>query len=257
MERLNSGENLPPGPLLLHSMIWGPRTSHRNFNRWLKDGLVKQGMYTQHADKLLKSVTDLVNNLKYDTNVAKTCLTALMPDVKKGKLIILLVFFILKCVVPGILKKESLPPIFNLMLLDLSLAKLQVNESGGNADTPTPNKSSAVEETCSAQDLLPLVIKLTQAVLQCSRWSVLNTVVEQSEGTAKCSLQDLECLQDVLAVSSTKNPLVNGLAAELNSLLPQNVSTVLQQWSGLGLEDFSAVSTFQFKSKRFHGKISL
>lgn len=42
MERLAIGEILTPGPVLLHSLIWGPRTPHKNFNRWLKDCLVKQ-----------------------------------------------------------------------------------------------------------------------------------------------------------------------------------------------------------------------
>lgn len=84
MERLAAGENLVAGPLLLHSLIWGPRASHKNFSRWLKDCLVKQGMYTQHTDKLLKAVSDAVNNIKYDTSNAKNCIISLIPDIKKG-----------------------------------------------------------------------------------------------------------------------------------------------------------------------------
>lgn len=84
MERLATGENLPAGLLTLHSLIWGQRTSHKNFVRWLKDCLVKQGMYTQHTEKLLKTVSDVVNNLKYDVTTAKICIIALTPDVKKG-----------------------------------------------------------------------------------------------------------------------------------------------------------------------------
>jgi len=42
MERLANGEALSPGPLLMHSLVWGPRAGHKNFNRWLKDCLVKQ-----------------------------------------------------------------------------------------------------------------------------------------------------------------------------------------------------------------------
>lgn len=85
MERLASGENLVAGPFLLHSLIWGPRTAHKNFSRWLKDCLGKQGMYTQLTDKLLKAVSDALNNVKYDTTNAKNCIIALTPDVKKGK----------------------------------------------------------------------------------------------------------------------------------------------------------------------------
>lgn len=86
MERLASSENLAAGPLLLHSLIWGARAGHKNFNRWLKDALVKQGMYTQHAEKLLKAVSDSVNNLKYDVTTTKNCIVALTPDIKKGLL---------------------------------------------------------------------------------------------------------------------------------------------------------------------------
>lgn len=84
MEKLASNDALVAGPILLHTLIWGPRTNHKNFSRWLKDALVKQGMYTQHAEKLLKAVSDSVNTLKYDVATAKNCIVALTPDIKKG-----------------------------------------------------------------------------------------------------------------------------------------------------------------------------
>lgn len=85
MERLASGEHISAGPLLLYSLIWGPRTSQKHYSRWLKDCLVKQGMYTQNTDKLLKAVSDTVNNLKYDLINAKNCILALTPEViRKG-----------------------------------------------------------------------------------------------------------------------------------------------------------------------------
>lgn len=86
MDRLSAGENIPAGPLLLHSLVWGPRAAHKTFSRWLKDCLVKQGMYTQYTEKLLKAVSDSVNTLKYDATTAKNCIIALTPDVKKGKI---------------------------------------------------------------------------------------------------------------------------------------------------------------------------
>lgn len=83
MERLATGNVfITAEPRLLHVLIWGPRTAHKNFNRWLRDCLVKQG--TQNSDKLLKAVSDSVNNIKYDMANAKNCIVALTPDVKKG-----------------------------------------------------------------------------------------------------------------------------------------------------------------------------
>ena len=84
IERLSSGEHLAAGPLLLYSLVWGSRTNHKTFARWLKDCLIKQGMYTQHTDKLLKTTWDAISNLKYDVITAKNCIISLTPDIKKG-----------------------------------------------------------------------------------------------------------------------------------------------------------------------------
>lgn len=50
----------------------------------LQDCLVKQGMYTQYAETLLKNVAKAVNNLKYDVGVAKNCITAFHPQLQKS-----------------------------------------------------------------------------------------------------------------------------------------------------------------------------
>lgn len=83
MERLTTGENFPAGSLLLHSLIWGPRCSSKNFSRWLKDCFIKQGLEGS-MDKLIKAASEAVSTLKYDVMNAKNCLIALTPDVKKG-----------------------------------------------------------------------------------------------------------------------------------------------------------------------------
>lgn len=37
-----------PSPLPLYAVVWAPRAENKKvFNPWLKDSLVKQGMYTQ------------------------------------------------------------------------------------------------------------------------------------------------------------------------------------------------------------------
>lgn len=85
MERIVSGSIFLTAELrLLHTLIWGPRSTHKNFNRWLRDCLVKQG--AQNCDKLLKSLSDTVNNVNYDLTNAKNCIIALTPDTKKGML---------------------------------------------------------------------------------------------------------------------------------------------------------------------------
>lgn len=85
MERLASAEGLVAGPFLLHALIWGSRSNHKTFSRWLKDCLVKQGVYSQHTEKLLKASHDAVTNLKFDVTTAKNCIITLIPDIKKGR----------------------------------------------------------------------------------------------------------------------------------------------------------------------------
>lgn len=68
-------------------------------------------------------------------------------------------------------------------------------------------------------------------------------MVQQSEPTSKCTLQDFGGMQEVLAIASSKNTLTSTLATELNSLLPSSASTVMQQWNSSTLEDCTWVST--------------
>jgi hypothetical protein len=58
-----------------------------------QDCLVKQGMYTQYAETLLKNVAKAVNNLKYDVGVAKMCITTFHPQLQKSGMF---TFFIMK-----------------------------------------------------------------------------------------------------------------------------------------------------------------
>lgn len=54
---------------------------------FIQDALVKQGMYTQYAENLLKSVSDMVNSPRYDVTLAKTSIVSLMPHIQtEGKL---------------------------------------------------------------------------------------------------------------------------------------------------------------------------
>lgn len=45
---------------------------------------MKQGMYTQYAETLLKNVAKAVNSLKYDVEVAKMCITTFHPQLQKS-----------------------------------------------------------------------------------------------------------------------------------------------------------------------------
>ncbi|KAI4460353.1 e3 ubiquitin-protein ligase ubr4 [Holotrichia oblita] len=213
MERLASAEGLVAGPFLLHALIWGSRSNHKTFSRWLKDCLVKQGVYSQHTEKLLKASHDAVTNLKFDVTTAKNCIITLIPDIKKGSL-----------------TKDCLPPLWHLFLLDAVLAKVQV----GLIDE---NEAADSGTNALIQELIPHVLRLTQAILHCTKWSLLNSMVEQSDPPGKYTLQDFESMQEALAIASTHNNLTATLTSEFNTFLPQCVSKVLQSWNNTALDE--------------------
>ncbi|XP_066149479.1 E3 ubiquitin-protein ligase UBR4 isoform X2 [Euwallacea fornicatus] len=211
MEKLAQGEPLAPGPLLMHSLVWGPRAGHKNFNRWLKDCLVKQGMYNQNIDKLLKAVSDAVNNIEYDTAVAKKCILNLMPEPAEG-----------------VITKEEMPPLWHLILLDCLVAKVEV--SLGEVSEPESSPVTISEPSC-VHDLVPIVIRLARSILQYTRWSMFHMCVDHSENSDKVQLRDLELLDDVLAISSKESVLLATLQREITSFLPENVELGVNEWT--------------------------
>ncbi|KAF7280363.1 hypothetical protein GWI33_006135 [Rhynchophorus ferrugineus] len=217
LERLATGEVLPPGSLMLHSLIWGARAGHKTFNRWLKDCLVKQGMFTQNTDKLLKSVTDAVHNLEYVANITKSCIISLTPDVGRG-----------------MLTKDAMPPVWQLMLLDSLIAKLEVSlEDILDGETPS---ISASEHSC-VQELFPHVLKLTQELLHCVKWSLFHLEVDLNESLEKIELKDLEPMDDVLAICSADNNLLNTISTEIETYLPAHLNSTVHDWRNGYLDD--------------------
>lgn len=230
MDRLASGESLPAGLLLLHALVWGPRSAHKTFSRWLKDCLVRQGMYTQYTEKLLKAVADSVGTLRHDVAVARSCIVALTPDVKTG--------------VP--VRKEELPPLWHIILLDAVIAKVQVTL----IDEPEPaaESASAVSPGNSSseliEELLPHVIRLAHAILHCSCWSVMYTIAEGNDAIKlpASNNQDgseLGMLHELLAVCGSHNNLTTGLVPDLVRLVPSQVCSILDNWNANSLDDCS------------------
>lgn len=67
------------------------------------------------------------------------------------------------------MSKESLPPVWHLYLLDVVLAKVQVSLVDESESTASDTASVSTTNTAYVQDLLPHVIRLTQAILHCTR----------------------------------------------------------------------------------------
>ncbi|CAG2058266.1 unnamed protein product, partial [Timema podura] len=176
MDKLALGEEMSSPATLLHSLVWGPRAASKTFNGWMKDCLVKQGMYTQYAETLLKNVSKkVVNNLQYDVNIAKNFINAFCPQVQKSDYLV---------------PKSQLPQLSELCILDAVIAKIQVLLDEGiskpASDPPEGTKSTETtlpspSTTELAKDLLSSVLNLTESIIACSRSSLLYQINESAD----------------------------------------------------------------------------
>lgn len=226
MDKLALGEEIPAGPMLLYSLIWGPRAAYKTFAGWMKDCLVKQGMYTQYAENLLKTVSSTVNSLKYDVTLAKNCIKTLKPELNPTD---------------KIMPKSNLPKLSSLTILASVIGKLQVlmdinvipktptdnieaNKSTQNSESPTnPNKMVV--------DILPHVLSLTEAILVSCRSSVVYQMLESSEPAGKYSLRDYLVLDGIICIAGANW----AMEASIVTLLPGSIRSVLDKWKAINV----------------------
>ncbi|KAK6636982.1 hypothetical protein RUM43_010649 [Polyplax serrata] len=227
MDELVKDQELPPNSLMLHSLVWGPRSGYKTFTGWMRDCLVRQGMYTHNAEKLLMNVAKVVNSLEYDIKLAKNCIKALKPKVQSSALVM----------------PSELPNLADLCLLDAVIAKVQVLMDESICKPPDAIDSmKTVEQSPSipelAQNLLPYIIDLTSAILACCRTSLLYEINVLSEFNKKNGQQDLLVLAEVLCMSSRKNTKTGSLGNLLLSQVPVSGKTVADKWNSNPLSEF-------------------
>ncbi|XP_065346150.1 E3 ubiquitin-protein ligase UBR4 [Cloeon dipterum] len=75
VSQLGVGADPTDVPLLLYTLVWGPRTGCSVFSSYIKDNLIKQGM-VPNADTLLKTVSSTQTSLHYTATVARSVLGA-------------------------------------------------------------------------------------------------------------------------------------------------------------------------------------
>ena len=229
MDELALGEEIPASPMLLYSLIWGPRAACKTFIGWMKECLVKQGMYTQYAENLLKTISSTVTSLKYDVTLAKNCIKALIPETDDEK----------------IMPKSALPKLSSLCILAAVVGKLQVIMDESLAKTSNDNieKNSQSSESITSNinkmvvDILPHIIKLTKAVVVACRSSVLYNVQDSSDAPSKYSLRDYIVLDMIIAMDGIISMAGASWAIEtsLVTLLPSNIRTALDRWKSINV----------------------
>lgn len=193
----------------------------------MKDCLVRQGMYTHYAETLLRNVAKIVNSLEYDVKLAKNCIKSLKPNVQTSALV----------------SPSELPSLADLCLLDAVIAKIQVLMDESICKPPDAiDSNKTIEHSPSvselAQDLLPYVIELTNAILACCRSCLLYEINLLSEFNKKNLQQDLLVLAEVLCMSSRKNPKTGTLGNLLLGQVPIASKTVTDKWNSNPLPEF-------------------
>nr|XP_012152236.1 PREDICTED: protein purity of essence isoform X3 [Megachile rotundata] len=241
MDKLALGEEIPAGPMLLYSLVWGPRAAYKTFTSWMKDYLVRQGMYTQYAENLLKTVSSTVNTLKYDITVAKNCITALKPETNFND---------------QIMPKSALPKLSSLCILAAVIGKLQVlfdesisksqnenvessknsqsSEAGNtsaNATTSSTNTNTNTNTNKMIVSILPHVLSLTEAILSSCRSSILHQMIESLEQEGKYGPRDYLVLDDIIAMAGANW----ATEASLITFLPNSLKSILDKWKSINV----------------------
>ncbi|XP_014236597.1 protein purity of essence isoform X3 [Trichogramma pretiosum] len=225
MDKLALGEEIPAGPLLLHSLIWGPRAAYKTFTGWMKDCLVKQGMYTQYAENLLKTVSTTVNNLKYNVTLAKNCITTLKPPINSKDAIVPL---------------ATMPKLISVTILSAVIGQLHVLmdetiwKSGNGSDIiespnkapPTPDSAVTNNVNKLIMEILPPLVSLTEALLACCKSNVLYEIEATCVGK-KYSMRDFHLLNEVISMSSSLSLIAD---ASLINLTFSTVNTFLTRF---------------------------
>ncbi|XP_038209068.1 E3 ubiquitin-protein ligase UBR4 isoform X2 [Zerene cesonia] len=205
MDKLQAGTAAElPSPLPLHALIWAPRADNKKvFNPWLKDALVKQGMYTQYAENLLAGVSASCDNIKYTAWLASETIKHLKQN----------------------LLSSGLPSLIDVISCDSALMRLKVC---------LVDASTASE----AHPFVPHLLDLLETILECCRLSATMELDSLEEGILTESESAVSSVRFQVCGNSPAVAAVCGMGASppelgawLRAQLPANVATMLDTYS--------------------------
>ncbi|CAG4926444.1 unnamed protein product [Colias eurytheme] len=205
MDKLQAGTTADlPSPLPLYALIWAPRADNKKvFNPWLKDALVKQGMYTQYAENLLTGVSASCDNIKYTAWLASETIKHLKQN----------------------LLPSGLPSLIDVISCDSALARLKVC---------LVDASTASE----AHPFVPHLLDLLETILECCRLSATMELDNAEEGAPTESESAVSSVLFQVCGNSPAVAAVCGMGASppelwawLRAELPPNVATLLDMYA--------------------------
>ncbi|XP_076048949.1 E3 ubiquitin-protein ligase-like protein poe isoform X2 [Oratosquilla oratoria] len=236
LELLSSTDTKLEGASVFYALLWGPRASHKIFNGWIKDGLVRQSLTTQKADALLKSVAKVTRNIKHELKMANNILNYLL---NKGYS---------NLSGTALLTPEQMPALSDLTLLDTILSSLQVAVDEacqkGDLDLRSCEAGDLLRVLDISPDQLPIssLLKLVQGLTHAARWSLLQQMNGLFEEGSLLSSEALQAYCSVLAVAGSHVPRAGAHHPSLTrSALHAPLKTVIDYWNSNNMQDFPAL----------------
>ncbi|XP_061383112.1 E3 ubiquitin-protein ligase UBR4 isoform X4 [Danaus plexippus] len=204
MDKLQAGIAAElPSPLPLHALVWAPRADNKKvFNPWLKDALVKQGMYTQYAENLLSGVSASCDNIKYTAWLASETIKHLKQNITSN----------------------GLPSLLDVISCDAALVRLKICL----VDSATASE---------AHQFMPDLLELLETILECCRLSVsmeLDSLMETSSNPSDIAVANVRlqvCGSAGVAHTMTSVGAPPALGTWLKAQLPSNVAAAIDSYA--------------------------
>ncbi|XP_077538894.1 E3 ubiquitin-protein ligase-like protein poe isoform X3 [Haemaphysalis longicornis] len=217
-EALATGNAMLDLPHILHAIVWVSRFGHKNFNVWIKDSLVKQGMTAQRAESTLHQVTSNASQLLFDVRVFKQLASKQLGHGPAN--------------LSGPVSRSQLPHLMDLFVLEALIAKLQVALDVWLFKPLNEDHAREVKEFST--EIFPILLRLIKLYNTCIRWSLLLQAVEPSLPSGR-SETHLRALDVVLRMTSRRCPQISSTVAAIVSQLPPQVDSALDFWNAMAV----------------------
>ncbi|XP_042908898.2 E3 ubiquitin-protein ligase UBR4 [Parasteatoda tepidariorum] len=219
----------------LHAILWSSRAGHKVFSGWMKDTLVKQGLTTQKAESLLRSVTKSACTVKFDIKVAKRLLIKLQQlktksseESSKEKSSVAQ-----KTSMYEEFSKEQSPRLFDLFLIECAVAKVQVALDEYFSRPLSEGANTEAKEL--AEEMLPIILQSIEILSSCIRWNLLHQFAEMStnaaQSTPPLNEKTLQAYNIVLRMASSGVSKVSTFTSAIADFLPPLLRSVLGHWN--------------------------
>ncbi|GAB6031468.1 hypothetical protein CHUAL_009237 [Chamberlinius hualienensis] len=213
-----SGEYLKLWPL---SIIWVPRTSHPSFASWLKDCFIRQGLTTQSADSLIRTLSKTCHTVTYEISQTNSIITEMISKYKQSNRDVLL-------------PKGSLPSFFDLCVLDTVISKMQASLDEAFTKSNTESKSDV------AASLVPCVLQLIEFYVNLMRTTLLNQANDIADPPGSYSYRCLAGYSLTMSLMSSRCAKTSSLSSPLKGYLPTVLRNLVDKWNSNVLSEYPA-----------------